>query len=185
MAELKASAGLPNMITGLFKDRQSAERAYQLLIERGYEKSDISVIMSDATRQHIIAESSGDTALGQDALEGAEHKEGARSKLGGPVGGTLGTLAPIVAATGAALLIPGFIIAGPVAIALAAAGAVGLAGGLVGALTNWGVPNKRVEEYESAIRKGGILIGVKPRSDDDADYILREWKASGGEHVHS
>lgn len=183
MAEVNLPVGLPGMITGLFKDRQSAERAYKTVIERGYKESDISLIMSDATRQQFFGEVSNETALGHGALHDAEQKERAR-KLGGPVGGTLGTLAPIVAA-GAVMLIPGMVIAGPVAIALAAAGAVGLAGGLIGALTNWGISHKRVEEYEAGIRKGGIVIGVKPRSDDDADYIMRQWAASGGELVHS
>jgi hypothetical protein len=79
----------------------------------------------------------------------------------------------------------GFVVAGPVAAALAAAGGVGLVGGLVGALTNWGIPDERIEHYESGLRRGGILMGVTPRSEEDAVYFEQQWRASGGEHVHS
>jgi hypothetical protein len=72
------------------------------------------------------------------------------------------------------------IFAGPIAVALAAGAAVGVAGGLIGALTNWGIPKTRVEEYESQIREGGILIGVKTRSDADTAYLQNEWQAAGG-----
>jgi hypothetical protein len=41
--------------------------------------------------------------------------------------------------------------AGPIAVALTAAGAVGLAGALIGALTKWGIPQGRIEEYEKGI----------------------------------
>jgi hypothetical protein len=55
---------------------------------------------------------------------------------------------------------------------------------VVGALTNWGIPKSRVEEYEQHIRNGGVLIGVKPRSEDDARYLQQEWTAAGGTLVH-
>jgi len=34
-------------------------------------------------------------------------------------------------------------------------------------------------------KDGGILVGVKARSDQDAQYIEQQWKAIGGQHVHS
>jgi hypothetical protein len=67
-----------------------------------------------------------------------------------------------------------------VAIALAAAGAVGVAGGLAGALTNWGIPKGRVEAYEKQIRDGGILMGVKPKSAQDATELAIQWESAGG-----
>ena len=94
-------------------------------------------------------------------------------------------IAPAIAAVGTVMLLPGLIFAGPIAVALAAAGTVGVAGGLLGALTNWGIPKSRVEEYEAHIREGGVLIGVKPRSEDDARYLRKEWIAAGGTSVHS
>lgn len=171
------------MITGLFKDRNGAERAYLLVIERGYEKSDINVVMSDETRDRGSARLAA-VDLGDKADSTAQNTAEA-SKLGGPIGGTAGTVAPAIAAVGTLLLFPGIIIAGPVAIALAAAGAVGVAGGVIGMLTNWGIPKGRIKEYEAGIRSGGILIGVKPHSSEDAAYFEQQWRAIGGELVHS
>ena len=37
----------------------------------------------------------------------------------------------------------------------------------------------------AGIHDGGILVGVKPRSSQDARYIVQQWKASGGQHVHA
>jgi hypothetical protein len=29
------------------------------------------------------------------------------------------------------------------------------------------------------------VMGVRPRSDEDARHFEQQWKASGGQHVHS
>lgn len=182
---------VPKMVTGLFSDRQSAERAYQAVIERGYDNSQIDLVMSDETRDRYFSNvrqidtDMADTDLANRAEAGTGQGTKTSAGLGGPVGGTMGTIAPALAAVGALMLIPGLVIAGPVAIALAAAGTVGVAGGIVGALADWGVPKERIDEYAAGIRNGGILIGVKPRDDADASYIEKHWKADGGALVHS
>ena len=51
-------------------------------------------------------------------------------------------------------------------------------------LVGWGIPEERVKPYESGIKEGGIVMGVNPRSDEDAEYFEREWKNSGGQHVY-
>jgi len=56
--------------------------------------------------------------------------------------------------------------------------------GLIGVLTDCGVPKARVEGYETGIREGGILIALKTRSNEDAARLVPEWRASGGEFVH-
>jgi hypothetical protein len=47
-----------------------------------------------------------------------------------------------------------------------------------------GIPEERVKRYEAGIKQGGILMGVKPRSPEDAAYFEQEWKNSGGEHIY-
>ena len=66
----------------------------------------------------------------------------------------------------------------PVAIAGAATG------GIVGALIGWGIPEERVKQYDQGIREGGILMAVRPRSDEDATYLEDSWRANRGEHVY-
>jgi len=174
----------PHVVTGLFRDRESAERAYQSITERGYQKSDVTVVMSDAARNRYF---SIDSEIPTELSEKAAEKNPSTAKaLGGPVGGTVGILAPVLAAA-AVLALPGLglVVAGPIAAAFAAAGAVGLAGGLVGALTDWGLSKERIHQYETGIRDGGILMGLKARTKEDAAYFEQHWKVSGGEYVHS
>jgi hypothetical protein len=166
------------MVTGMFRDRDSAERAYGSLTSRGYRNEDINLLMSDETRRrHFGSEAAKTTELGSKALEGA----GAGAAIGGTVGGVLAALA-----AAATLAIPGVgvVVAGPLAAALAGAGAGGLTGGLIGALIGSGIPEERARVYDTGVKEGGIVMGVTPRSDEDADYFEREWKNYRGEHVY-
>jgi hypothetical protein len=176
-----ASSGDHKMVTGLFKDSESTERAYLAVAQRGYDiKKDVHVVMSDDTRKRYF---SGDDQTQANADLGSKAAEG--GELGGPTGGTIGTILPVLIA--GAFLLPGLglVFAGPIAVALAAAGAAGLAVGLIGALSDWGIPEERIKQYEAGIRDGGILMGVQARSDEDARYIVQQWKALGAQHVHS
>jgi hypothetical protein len=173
------------LITALFKDGLGVERAYQAALARGYEQDEINLVLSEDTRRRYFNASQVTSELADKAAESTEKKRPAATELGGPAGGTAATIAPAIAAAGAAALLPGLILAGPIAVAITAAAAVGLAGGLVGALTNWGIPKTRVEQYEQSIRDGGILIGVKARSEEDARELQREWAAAGGVAVQS
>jgi hypothetical protein len=166
------------MVTGLFRDRESAERAYRAASDRGYGNNDINLAMSDETRERYFSGDSANTELGNKAAEGAG--------VGGAIGSALGAIAAAVAAVGTTLAIPGLgiVVAGPVAAALAGAGAGGITGGLIGALVGWGIPEERVKEYEEGIKEGGILMGVKPRNEEDAAYIENEWKSINGQHVY-
>src|SRR5687767_3617457 len=130
------SAGHTGMVTGLFNGRNAAECAYQSALEMGYESSDINLVMSDETRQRLFpGEQPAATELSAKAAEPTRGSSKLAHELGGPTGGSMGTIAPVLAAVGTLMLVPGIAFAGPVAVALAAAGAVGLAGGLLGALS--------------------------------------------------
>jgi hypothetical protein len=165
-------------VTALFRSPDAAERAYSAAAALGYKDDEINVVSSDATRDRLLADARH-PKLSNNAAESKE-QPAKGADLGGPTGGTLGTIAPILAAVGTAVLVPGLVFAGPIAIALTAAGAVGLAGGLIGALKDWGIPHERVSEYETAVRDGAILIGVRARSDEDAQRLEQKWRAEGG-----
>ena len=146
------------MVTGLFRDRESAERAYGSLSERGYGKDDVNLLMSDDTRKKYFSDDD-DTEFGTKAWEGA----GKGAAIGGGVGTTLGAIAAI----GTTLALPGLglLIAGPIAAALAGGGAGALTGGSIRALVGHGIPEEHAKHYEQGIREGGIVMGVQPRSD--------------------
>jgi hypothetical protein len=159
-------------VTGSFEDRERAERAYQELERRGYKRDDVHMAMSDDARQrHFHKDDKSD--LGNKALEGT----GAGAAIGGVVGATV----TAIAAAASAIAIPGIglVIAGPIAGALAGAGAGAAAGGVAGALIGAGIPEDRAQLYERDIQEGRIMMGVRPRDDNDAQELEREWKGYG------
>ena len=179
MAETTGSAaGRSKMVTGLFRDRESAERAYGSVTTRGYSNDDVNLLMSDETRKKHFTEDGKETELGNKALEGAG--------TGAAIGGTVGATLAAIAAIGTTLALPGLglLVAGPIAAALAGAGAGGATGGIIGALVGAGIPEERVKHYEQGLKDGGIVMGVTPRTDEDAEYFEREWKDNRGEEVY-
>lgn len=169
--------GQNRVLTGMFRDRDSAERAYNSAISRGYSKDEVNLMMSDQTRDTYFA-AGDDSAMGSKALEG--------TGTGAAIGGTLGAIIAGIAAIGTSVLLPGLglIVAGPIAAALAGAGAGGLTGGLIGALVGSGIPEEHAAKYEEGIKNGGIVMGVNPRNDEDADYFENEWKSYKGENIY-
>ena len=168
----------PGMVTGLFYDRDSAERAYQAVSDRGYDTNDINLAMSDETRQKHFTGDGVTTELGNKAAEGAG--------IGGAVGGTLGAVLAALAAAGSSIALPGLglVIAGPLAAAAAGAGAGAATGGLLGALIGWGIPEERLKRYENGLKEGGILMGVRPRSDEDAAHFEEQWRLHNGQQIY-
>lgn len=166
------------MLTGMFKDRESSENAYNMMHERGYSSDDINVMMSDETRKNHFSADDADTELGTKAAEGAG--------TGSAIGGTVGAIAGIIAAIGTSLVIPGLglVIAGPIAAGLAGAGAGGITGGIIGALVGSGIPEERARLYESGVKNGNIVMGVRPRNDEDAKYLQDNWRNNKGEEIH-
>ena len=168
-----------NWVTGTFTDRDSAERAYNLMLSRGYSVKEINLMMSDETRrQYFSDETATDSELGNKAMESAG--------VGGAIGVTAGAILATVAAIGTTIIIPGLglVIAGPIATALAGAGAGGLTGGIIGALIGWGLPEERAKLYESDLKDGGIVLGVIPHNDDDAAYFEGEWTGYKGRNIY-
>ncbi|MEJ7846474.1 MAG: hypothetical protein WKF92_00065 [Pyrinomonadaceae bacterium] len=167
-----------SVLTGMFRDRESTEQAYNSMRGRGYTDDEINVMMSDKTRDSQYGEGTADTELGNKALEG--------TGAGAAIGGTLGAIIGGIAAIGTSVLLPGLglVVAGPIAAALVGAGAGGLTGGLVGALIGWGIPEEHAKLYEEGIANGGTVVGVTPRNQEDADYFESEWKNYRGEHIY-
>jgi Uncharacterized protein conserved in bacteria len=98
------------LLTGLFRSREDAERAYESLRARGYSDREINVMMSDQTRDKYYKDNPN-TEVGSKALEGAG--------VGGTIGGAIGAIVGGIAAIGTNILLPGLglIVAGPLAAA--------------------------------------------------------------------
>jgi hypothetical protein len=167
---------------GLFRDRESAEQAYETLRTRGYGEQDVNLLLTDATRKHWYPDDKNDIALGQKTTG---TKAMSAAGVGGAVGTTVGAVLAVVAAT-ATVAIPGLglLAAGPVAAALAGAGAGGVAGGVIGAMVAAGIPDDRAKLYDEELKRGGVVMGITPRSDEDASFFEQDWTNSRGEHIY-
>jgi hypothetical protein len=159
----------PRLVTGLFKTRVAAETAVNVIIKRGYSRDEISILMSDATKNKEF-----DLETGSHTADGAG--------IGGAIGGAV--LAAIAAA-GTTIMLPGIgiVIAGPIAAALVGAGAGGAAGGLIEALIGAGIPKHLAKVYDAGIRGGGILIGVETRSGEEIGRLEKLLAELSGENI--
>src|SRR5262245_54266653 len=129
------------LVTGLLKNRIAAEAAVDAILKRGYTRDDISVMMSDATRNK------------QFALETRTHAADGAG-IGGAIGGAVGAALAALVAVGTTLIVPGLnlVVAGPIAAALVGAGAGGATGGLIGGLIGSGIPEHRAKVYDTGLR---------------------------------
>jgi hypothetical protein len=164
------------LVTGLFRDRASAERAYGTLTGRGYGTDDVNLLMSDEACNRHFPKEGARTELGTKAAEGVA--------VGAVTGGGLGAVLAGLAAAGIA--VPGLPIIAMGTLAAAVTGALtgGTIGALLGGLIGYGIPEERARMYERGIRDGGIVMGVTPRSRQDAEYFEREWATCGGEQIY-
>jgi hypothetical protein len=163
-----------NFVTGFFKTRAAAEAAVDAIIKRGYARDDISVLMSDATRNKEFAVQTKSHAA--DGLG-----------IGGAIGGTVGAVLAAIVAVGTSVAIPGLglVVAGPIAAALAGAGAGGATGGLIGMLVGTGIPEHRARVYDTDVRGGGILLGVEAKNDEEVDKLETLLEDIGAENVRT
>jgi hypothetical protein len=104
--------------------------------------------------------------------------------VGAVAGGGLGALLAGLAAAGIA--VPGLpiIAMGTLAAALTGAATGGGIGALIGGLIGYGIPEDRARLYDRGVRDGGIVMGVNPRSRQDAEHFEREWTTCGGEQIY-
>lgn len=164
----------PKLVTGLFKNRVAAEAAVDALLKRGYTRDDISVLMSDATRNKEFA-----VQARTHAADGAG--------IGGALGTAVGAVLAAIVAVGSTIFLPGInlFIAGPIAAALAGAGAGAVTGGVIGALIGAGIPEYRAKVYEAGLREGGILLGVETRDGEEIDKVEQLMEDIGAQHVRA
>jgi hypothetical protein len=149
---------------GYFRDRASADRAYDALKGAGFDSDDISVLGRGREGGKGLAGDDHDVSAGEGAV------------TGGIVGLLLGA---------AAMLIPGIgpiVAVGPLSAALAGAvtgGVTGAAvGGITGALVDAGVPDEEARYYNDRFQAGGYLVTV--RTDDAGHARARAILESAG-----
>ncbi len=163
-------------VVGIFDSMNQAENAVRALESAGISRGDISVVAnkntsgSDETTGSETATTAGASHVATDAGIGAA--------LGG-VGGLLLAFA--------GLAVPGIgpiLVAGPILAALGGAGIGAVAGGVIGALTEAGVPEDEAHYYAEGVRRGQVLVTVHT-DESRADQARQVLDSSGAVDVES
>ena len=148
-------------VTGIFDSKYKADRAVNKLKSDGFTDNDISLIMSDKTRDAFFGNISDETS--QVAKSGA---------AGVVIGGALGALLAGLTAVGSIVLTGGSVlVAGPIVAVLSGAGAGGIVGGLSGALISAGFATDEAYKFEDEVNASKAIVVVHVNDD------MREAKA--------
>ncbi|MEQ1833704.1 MAG: hypothetical protein ABL977_11670 [Candidatus Eisenbacteria bacterium] len=157
----KKPALIHELITRSFRDRNSAERAFEAIAKRGTAPGQISVLLTSTARTWLFPKAIAGTDVGIQAREAtADHT---------PFG---------EAAAAATLLYPdlGLLVAGPLSSSLPGSLAGTASGGLVGVLMQAGISETRAKTFAIDLRDGAVVLAVQPLTDDDAGYFTTEWQ---------
>lgn len=165
-------------LTATFHDRAATERAIDDLTAANIPRDDISIVMSNETRNRYFP--------GEKNVHGANIAKGAAG--GGAIGGSLGAIAGGFLVSGAITIATGgaavpFLIAGPIAGALAGGGAGAAVGSIIGALVGAGIPEAEASAIEREVKRGGVIVAV--RADASRDAIARAILDRDGGHPHT
>jgi hypothetical protein len=155
------------IVTGILRDRQTAERAVDELRAAGFSEDRIG-FLSPGTPEKKVERSIPLTDT---------EKPGVGKAMGAAVGGAIGAASGAsLGAAAASLMIPGV---GPViAVGLIAATVLGTAGAITGAVAGEvleetlgeGVPHEDIYIYEEALRRGHSVVVAYA---DDSDFADR------------
>lgn len=150
-------------VTAVLASKDQAEGAVRSLLQAGFARDSISVILK-STPHH-------------EELVRHETEDMQRGALSGAIVGGVGLLV-------GALAVPGLGIAalGPVLVALAAGGTGAAAGSVLGALIGHGLSAQVAQEYETALTRGGAVVGVHTVH-AEAAKVRRALTDAGGKHL--
>jgi hypothetical protein len=162
-------------VTAVFLNRFDASAAYDYVMGKGYTRDEVNVMMSNSTHEAFKDEGKHD--VGSMASEGIA--------AGGALGTAVGAAAAAIVAIGTTVMLPGFgiLVAGPILAAFAGGGAGAVAGGLLGGLIGLGLPESNAKAYESALKEGGVVIGVHCRTSDDVRDFRQHFHDLNGENI--
>lgn len=146
-------------VMGIFKTEELAILAINRLETDGYGSDEISVIAKEREQVDRIEDAT-------DIHNEPEHKN--KAVTGAVTGGVIGGIGALLVEFGL-LAIPGvgpILAAGPIALTLAGIAA----GGISGALINYGFSETQAKKYESFLNKGNILVLVEVKNNIESVY---------------
>src|SRR5258708_19516547 len=150
-------------VIGVLQSAEQARQAVEELLKGGFEQQAVGVVWGDVGRE------------GQAAMQGGS----TGTAIGAPAGLLLGAVA---------LAVPGIgpVLAAGHALALIGTTTLGaLAGGIVGALVKKGIPEEQANFFAEGLRRGGALVTVLAKTDQDASRALEILKRHGADEIHA
>lgn len=142
----------------IFTDKAQADRALEALHNAGFSDDQIGFI-----RRDLRDTETGRVATDATETEATTEEKSAAAATGAVGGGILGGLL----GAAAALVIPGIgpAVAGGILVTTLGGAAIGaVAGGLIGALTNMGIPEEEARYYQQELAAGRTLLTVNAGS---------------------
>jgi outer membrane lipoprotein SlyB len=148
-------------VIGVLQSAEQARQAVDELLKSGFEQQAVGVISADFAREAQAAIQGGSTGTAIGALAGL---------LLGAVTLAVPGIGPVLAAGHAVALI-----------GTTTLGA--LAGGIVGALVKKGIPEEQANFFAEGLRRGGALVTVLAKTDQDASRAVEILKRHGAEKI--
>ena len=139
-------------IVGLFSNRRDAEQAVSLLKERGFEETDISVMMREQhhEEQPVASVAGGDDVVTQGVILGTAGGMGLGFGAGLAASFASLTIPGLGPLLSVGILIPLFTVAG------------GVIGGVaLGGLSKLGISEEDAHVYAEGVKRGGVFISVE------------------------
>jgi hypothetical protein len=153
---------MPTHVTALFGDRHAAHAAIEQLVQAGFPRDTISIVMSDTTHEREF---------------GGSPSEGS-GRSSRPTGGVLGTIVAslvVVPAQGGRALH----VVGPLVRALLRDTAGTGEGPFIAALEAAGLPDHQARFLDEGVRNGSVVVGVHT-SGERARLATQLLELSGG-----
>jgi len=154
-------------VIGGFKTMEGASLAASRVVDAGFTREEVSVVVSDSARDHLAV-----LQRHSRALQGAA--------LGGIGGSLLGAAALGLTAV-ASLVVPqmDYSVSGPAVAALIGAGAGAITGGLGGALVGLGMSEHEATFYREMLEGGGVVVAVSAATRDAVERATHALRDSG------
>ena len=169
-------------VVSLFDSSAALEDAIEMLLEKGFDRSDISLLATEKTigaklghHYNSVEELEDDARVPRKAFVSSHDvAEGMAALSGGLfyVGAVAGALA--IVASG-----------GTLAFVLASAAAGGLGGAGVGVLAAEALGDAHASHLEDQLKKGGLLLWVRLRDPMKQGIVEASLREAGGDHIHT
>jgi hypothetical protein len=162
----------PEIVVGVFADRDAAHRAIDALVAAGFREDSIGYAVRHESPADATHEGSHAPAPPADVADLASVEGPAGGAATGAITG--GVLGGLIAAA-AALFVPGIgpVLAGGILASAVSGAAIGAAaGGLLGTLVGLGVPEEEAAKLEEEIHAGRAIITVRSTRPTEAREVI-------------